>query len=41
MGRIKKPYQIGSADSKALNAICEDCCPGCYSVLVAQEIIVA
>jgi Fe-coproporphyrin III synthase len=38
MGRIKKPCCIGSADSKALKPICEDCGLGCYSVLVAQGI---
>jgi Fe-coproporphyrin III synthase len=38
IGRIKKPCCIGSADSKALKPICEDCGLGCYSVLVAQGI---
>jgi Fe-coproporphyrin III synthase len=38
MGREKKPCCIGSADSKALKPICEDCGLGCYSVLVAQGI---
>ena len=38
MGRVKKPCCIGSADSKALKPICEDCGLGCYSVLVAQGI---
>jgi hypothetical protein len=38
MGRVKQPCCIGSADSKALKPICEDCGLGCYSVLVAQGI---
>lgn len=38
MGREKKPCCIGSADSKALKPICEDCGLGCYSVLVANGI---
>jgi Fe-coproporphyrin III synthase len=38
MGRVKKPCCIGSADSKALKPICEDCGLGCYSVLVASGI---
>jgi len=38
MGREKHPCCIGSADSKALKPICEDCGLGCYSILVAQGI---
>jgi Fe-coproporphyrin III synthase len=38
MGRVKQPCCIGSADSKALKPICEDCGLGCYSVLVANGI---
>jgi sulfatase maturation enzyme AslB (radical SAM superfamily) len=38
MGRIKQPCCIGSADTKALKPICEDCGLGCYSVLVANGI---
>ena len=38
MGRIKQPCCIGSADSKGLKPICEQCGLGCYSVLVAQGI---
>jgi len=38
MGRIKQPCCIGSADSKSLKPICEDCGLGCYSVLVANGI---
>jgi hypothetical protein len=38
MGREKKPCCIGSADSKSLKPICEDCGLGCYSVLVANGI---
>ena len=37
-GRIKQPCCIGSADSKGLKPICEQCGLGCYSVLVAQGI---
>jgi hypothetical protein len=37
-GRIKRPCCIGSADSKAMKPICEDCGLGCYSVLVASGI---
>lgn len=39
MGRIKQPCCIGSADTKALKPICEDCGLGCYSVLVANGIV--
>ncbi|HEY7108319.1 MAG TPA: radical SAM protein [Nitrososphaeraceae archaeon] len=39
-GRLKQPCCIGSADSKALKPICEDCGLGCYSVLVANGITV-
>ena len=38
MGRVKQPCCIGSADSKALKPICEECGLGCYSILVAQGI---
>jgi len=38
MGRVKQPCCIGSADSKGLKPICEQCCLGCYSVLVANGI---
>ena len=38
MGRIKQPCCIGSADSKALKPICEECGLGCYSILVAHGI---
>ncbi|HET7389489.1 MAG TPA: radical SAM protein, partial [Nitrososphaeraceae archaeon] len=38
MGRIKQPCCIGSADSKGLKPICEECGLGCYSVLVANGI---
>ena len=38
MGRIKQPCCIGSADSKGLKPICEQCGLGCYSVLVANGI---
>ena len=38
MGRIKQPCCIGSADSKGLKPICEQCGLGCYSVLVAQGV---
>jgi hypothetical protein len=38
MGRIKQPCCIGSADSKGLKPICEECGLGCYSILVAQGI---
>jgi MoaA/NifB/PqqE/SkfB family radical SAM enzyme len=38
MGRIKRPCCIGSADSKALKPICEDCGLGCYSILVSMGI---
>jgi MoaA/NifB/PqqE/SkfB family radical SAM enzyme len=38
MGRVKLPCCIGSADSKALKPICEDCGLGCYSILVANGI---
>ncbi|MFQ5940994.1 MAG: radical SAM protein [Nitrososphaerales archaeon] len=38
MGRVKQPCCIGSADSKALKPICEECGLGCYSVLVARGI---
>jgi MoaA/NifB/PqqE/SkfB family radical SAM enzyme len=37
-GRIKQPCCIGSAESKGLKPICEQCGLGCYSVLVAQGI---
>src|SRR5215469_15956121 len=33
---VKQPCCIGSADSKSLKPICEQCGLGCYSVLVAQ-----
>jgi hypothetical protein len=36
MGRVKQPCCIGSADSKVMRPICEDCGLGCYSILVAQ-----
>lgn len=38
MGRIKQPCCIGSADSKAMKPLCEECGLGCYSILVAQGI---
>jgi hypothetical protein len=38
MGRVKQPCCIGSADTKSLKPICEDCGLGCYSVLVANGI---
>src|ERR671922_1324784 len=38
MGRVKRPCCIGSADSKALKPICEECGLGCYSILVANGI---
>jgi hypothetical protein len=38
-GRIKQPCCIGSADTKALKPICEDCGLGCYSVLVSNGIV--
>jgi MoaA/NifB/PqqE/SkfB family radical SAM enzyme len=38
MGRVKQPCCIGSADSKGLKPICEECGLGCYSILVAQGI---
>jgi MoaA/NifB/PqqE/SkfB family radical SAM enzyme len=38
MGRIKQPCCIGSANSKGLKPICEECGLGCYSVLVANGI---
>jgi MoaA/NifB/PqqE/SkfB family radical SAM enzyme len=38
MGRLKQPCCIGSADSKSLKPLCEDCGLGCYSILVAQGI---
>jgi Fe-coproporphyrin III synthase len=38
MGRIKQPCCIGSADSKGLKPICEQCGLGCYSILVAQGV---
>lgn len=34
MGREKMPCCIGSAESKSMKPICEDCGLGCYSVLV-------
>lgn len=37
-GRIKHPCCIGSADTKSVRPICEDCGLGCYSILVAQGI---
>lgn len=37
-GRVKQPCCIGSADTKSLKPICEDCGLGCYSVLVANGI---
>ena len=39
MGRVKQPCCIGSANSKAMKPICEECGLGCYSILVAQGII--
>ncbi|MEO9320537.1 MAG: radical SAM protein [Nitrososphaera sp.] len=39
MGRIKQPCCIGSADSKAMKPICEECGLGCYAILVAQGIM--
>jgi MoaA/NifB/PqqE/SkfB family radical SAM enzyme len=38
MGRVKQPCCIGSADTKGLKPICEECGLGCYSILVAQGI---
>lgn len=38
MGRVKQPCCIGSADSKTMKPICQDCGLGCYSMLVAQGI---
>jgi sulfatase maturation enzyme AslB (radical SAM superfamily) len=38
LGRTKHPCCIGSADTKALKPICEECGLGCYSVLVANGI---
>ncbi len=38
MGRIKQPCCIGSADTKALKPICEECGLGCYSMFVADGI---
>jgi Fe-coproporphyrin III synthase len=38
MGRVKQPCCIGSANSKAMKPICEECGLGCYSILVAQGI---
>jgi hypothetical protein len=38
MGRTKQPCCIGSANSKAMKPICEECGLGCYSILVAQGI---
>ena len=38
MGRTKQPCCIGSADSKGLKPICEECGLGCNSILVAQGI---
>jgi Fe-coproporphyrin III synthase len=38
MGRIKQPCCIGSAESKSMKPLCEDCGLGCYSILVAQGI---
>jgi MoaA/NifB/PqqE/SkfB family radical SAM enzyme len=38
LGRIKQPCCIGSADSKSMKPLCEDCGLGCYSILVAQGI---
>lgn len=37
-GRVKHPCCIGSADTKSVRPICEDCGLGCYSILVAQGI---
>jgi hypothetical protein len=37
-GKIKQPCCIGSADSKSMKPLCEDCGLGCYSILVAQGI---
>ncbi len=37
-GRIKHPCCIGSADTKSVRPICEDCGLGCYSILVTQGI---
>jgi sulfatase maturation enzyme AslB (radical SAM superfamily) len=36
MGRTKQPCCIGSANSKSMKPICEECGLGCYSILVAQ-----
>jgi Fe-coproporphyrin III synthase len=38
MGREKKPCCIGSADSKSLKPICEDCGLGCYLCLLLMEL---
>ncbi len=38
MGRVKQPCCIGSAESKSMKPICEECGLGCYSILVAQGI---
>ncbi len=38
MGREKKPCCIGSAESKSMKPICEDCGLGCYSVLIPHGI---
>jgi len=38
MGRVKQPCCIGSANSKAMKPLCEECGLGCYSILVAQGI---
>ncbi len=38
MGRVKQPCCIGSADTKALKPICEECGLGCYSMFVAKGI---
>ena len=38
LGRIKQPCCIGSAESKSMKPICEDCGLGCYSILVSQGI---
>lgn len=38
MGRVKQPCCIGSANSKAMKPMCEECGLGCYSILVAQGI---
>lgn len=36
MGRTKQPCCIGSANSKSMKPICEECGLGCYSILVAN-----